>query len=116
MIALNEEIKKFIKNHAEEMCPRECCGFIVSDRKNFLKFIPAKNISDNNIEFCIDPNEFLEINNEYKIEYIYHSHADQKYENFSEEDIICAKNLNKNLILYITGTNIYKIYLYDTEE
>lgn len=114
MISLDKEIKNFIKNHAQEIYPRECCGFIVDDKKNSLKCLAMKNISNNDIEFYIDPKEFLEVSNEYKIKYIYHSHTDKKYEDFSDEDIICAKNLNKNLILYIMGTNIYKIYLYDS--
>lgn len=111
---LAEVTKKFIKAHAEKMAPKECCGFIVTDEFGNLKHIQADNISNNNLEFIIDPFYFLTIQSNYNINYIYHSHADPKYINFSETDMICSKNLMKDLILYVVGLNFFKIYNYNT--
>lgn len=113
---LLQTTKDFIKNHANKIYPKECCGFVVKDKLGNLDHIEAENISDNNIEFCIDPYYFLVIQDNYSIDYVYHSHPDKNYTDFSEADIICAKNLMKNLILYIVELNIFKIYDYRTGE
>jgi proteasome lid subunit RPN8/RPN11 len=107
---IDKKIKNFIKKHAKDQYPNECCGFIVEKDSKF-KCIVLDNISSNPQEnFEISSLDFLNIKNEYKkIYYIYHSHTNENI-NFSEKDKNCAENLNLPIIMYNLNYDILKIY------
>ena len=106
---LNKNVKDLIRDHALEVNPFECCGFIVDTSKG-LNCIKTKNFSKLDNCFEISPIEYLNIKNNYKINYIYHSHPNTKDENFSDLDIKMSKNLLIDLILYVIELDIFKIY------
>lgn len=106
---LDNYIKNFIKNHAIESIPYECCGFVIKTKEG-LDCIKSKNFSKLDNCFEISPIEYLNIKNNYSINYIYHSHPNTINEDFSEADLKMSNNLLINLILYIIDIDIFKIY------
>jgi hypothetical protein len=104
------KIINFIKKHASEECPKECCGFIV-EKDNDFYCIKSENIAKiPTRDFKIKASDFIDIKNNYNILYIYHSHCDKKYTEFSPKDIICSDAIGINYLLYINNADIYKIY------
>lgn len=96
---MKNNIKNFIKNHALETFPEECCGFIVRNKKK-IKCVKMNNIAKNKrFFFKISIIDFLNISDMYKILYIYHSHTIDNNQ-FSQIDIKCALYNNINMILY----------------
>jgi proteasome lid subunit RPN8/RPN11 len=96
---MKNTIKNFIKKHALEDFPNECCGFIVKDNKK-IKCIKTKNISkQKNYFFKVSIEDFLNIKDNYNILYIYHSHTIDNSE-FSGLDKSCAKHLMVDMVLY----------------
>lgn len=107
---IDKKIKNFIKKQSIKDYPKETCGFIVFDNKDFI-CIPTENTASNpNFFFKISPIEFLKIKKIYnKIYYIYHSHTNENCD-FSEMDEKCSENLNLPIILYNIQKNIFKIH------
>jgi proteasome lid subunit RPN8/RPN11 len=62
-----------IFTHVNASPAREICGLIVSARRK-LKYIPTRNIASLDGEFIIDPVEYAEIEDKYKIQAVVHSH------------------------------------------
>ena len=70
---ITEKILEQIKTHVNSSPAREICGLIVSHkRKNF--YVPCTNVSQGENEFVIDPVEFADISDKYKILAAVHSH------------------------------------------
>jgi proteasome lid subunit RPN8/RPN11 len=104
---MKNRIKNFIKNHAIETFPEECCGLIIKDKKE-VKCIKMKNIAkEKECFFKISVLDFLNISN--KILYIYHSHTIDNNE-FSPLDIKCSKYHNINMILYNIKQNKFNYF------
>lgn len=114
-MSINEDIKAFIKNHSTHEFPKECCGVVVNKLNNIF-CIPLINHSKNINNFTISPIDLLNIKSEYDILYIYHSHTDKNAVNFSNIDINCSKHLMHNLLLYIMGLDIFKVYHFKSGE
>lgn len=71
---INGYVKKKIEEWALKCYPEECCGVIVNNNGK-PKFIPAKNTSATPTQsFRIDAKEYSEIEEEYSIIAIVHSH------------------------------------------
>lgn len=68
---LSTKIKKAIMLHADECYPLECCGVIV-DRQ----YIPCRNISAQNDQFEIHPEDLSMIEDQGEIQAYVHSHPD----------------------------------------
>ncbi|MBN6517051.1 C40 family peptidase [Acinetobacter pittii] len=68
---LSAKIKKAIMVHADECYPLECCGVIV-DRQ----YIPCRNISAQNDQFEIHPEDLSTIEDQGGIQAYVHSHPD----------------------------------------
>jgi len=107
---INKKIKNFIRKESIKNAPNESCGFIVEDNYDFI-CIPCENIAKNKKEyFEIKSIDYLNTKNKYKkIHYIYHSHTNNNFD-FSEQDKLCAKNLNISIILYILKNNEFKMF------
>jgi len=104
------KIKKFIKNHALEEFPKECCGFIV-EKENDFYCIKSDNIAKiPTRDFKIKISDYLNIKNQYNILYIYHSHCDEKYTEFSGKDILSSDGIGINYLLHVVNTDIFKTY------
>lgn len=106
---IDNKIKKFIKKKSLEDSPNETCGFIVEENNEF-KCIPTTNIAKNKqINFEISGIDFLNIKSRYNIIAIYHSHTND-FEEFSEQDKICAEAMSCDLILYFIKDDAFKVY------
>ena len=104
------KITNLIKKHALEEFPNECCGFIV-EKDNIFDCIKSKNIAKiPTRDFKIKISDYLDIKNNYNILYIYHSHCDEKYKDFSGKDILASDGIGINYLLHIVNTDIFKIY------
>ncbi|MDP3322638.1 MAG: C40 family peptidase [Hydrogenophaga sp.] len=66
---LIDEIKAFVNASPA----REVCGLIVSYRRKHI-FMPCANVASQDNEFVIDPAEFAELSDQYKIICVVHSH------------------------------------------
>ena len=62
-----------IFDHAGQEAPRECCGLGISNGKN-QKYIPMKNLHEDNNNFEMDGQSFLYYQLNSNIKYIVHSH------------------------------------------
>lgn len=100
---LNDHFKEFIKKHALEVSPKECCGFILKNNET----LRCNNYSDNpNSKFVIDPMVVQKYRSE--IAAVYHSHYND--ENFSKSDIYISEKLNIPYVLYNCLSNSYAEY------
>lgn len=111
---ISTSLKNDISEYANKMAPRESCGFII-DEEHEYKLIKTENIAKEINMFEISPIDYLNINSNYNIKYIYHNHLDN-YFDFSEldkkiSDIICI-----DLLLYILKLDRFKIFRYKTRE
>jgi proteasome lid subunit RPN8/RPN11 len=68
-----EKLMPEILAHVNTSPTREICALIVSHRRK-LKYIPTRNVAGLDSEFTIDPLEYAEIEDKYKIQAVVHSH------------------------------------------
>jgi hypothetical protein len=96
------EIKSCSKNNLD----KETCGFVV-EKENDVLFIQVENKHpDARNFFLVSPKDYLNIKNNFKILYFFHSHVDNAF--FSELDIFHQKYHNMNMLLYNIETNQFK--------
>ena len=62
-----------IFSHAEQEAPREACGLVVGNENN-KKYVPCKNLQEDNDGFKIDPLAFMTYQLSSNILYVVHSH------------------------------------------
>jgi len=82
----SEKVINDIKTHVNGSPAREICGLIVTHRRANL-YIPCSNIAERQNDFCIDPIEFAEISDKYKIICAVHSHVNVNA-NPSQADLV----------------------------
>lgn len=75
----NDNLLKYVIQHAEECYPEEACGYIVNDKNGITKYIPCKNVAeDRENNFFIAPYETIEVSFEYSEPImVVHSHTDE---------------------------------------
>ena len=88
--ALNEMTKKQICDHALAQYPKESCGLIIN-LSGKPRFKPCKNISEDNRNFVLDPEDYVRCELEGDIIAVVHSHCDIS-PNPSQADLVgCEK-------------------------
>jgi len=102
---ISQQIKQKIKNHAQSVAPKECCGFVFE--KDIFE---CKNYSENpNHHFSISPREYLKASSLGDFKAVYHSHP-QGEAKFSPYDIHVSQNMNLNFILYHNSTDEFLFF------
>lgn len=105
----NKNISK-IKELAYQNPNIESCGLIIQN-KSIISIYPSTNISiEKDKFFTINPKDYLRASLLGNIIGIYHTHTKNGSFNFSETDIINAKNHNLIYILYCIKNNSFKVY------
>ena len=103
---INDKILAEIKNYSVANLHKEVCGFVVLEKDDLL-FIKTENRHpDEKNFFLISPKDYLNIKNNYKILYFFHSHIDNAF--FSELDILQQKYHNINMLLYDLKSEEFK--------
>lgn len=111
MMILSREIKSFIKTHAEETFPEECCGLIVRESDEKVSPIKCRNDSPDRLKFFrISPVDYLKAHRKGKVVASYHSHGGEGEDRFSEFDKQSSINLNLNYILYSVAKDCFLEY------
>lgn len=110
----NNYLKKIIKQHALEDAPRECCGFVVLDKKTQKpKLVKCENIARNPIEtFYINPEHYIKTKKEEVLLGIYHSHPTTT-KSFSIADERVAEYLNLTSYLYVAENDKLEVFVPD---
>lgn len=81
--------------HFEAEYPREACGLLLNS-----KFYPIKNIAKNEVDFILDPEEYLAfIKKHGKPDFIVHTHPDYGCEP-SQYDIDCCNAIGVPFVIY----------------
>lgn len=75
-----------IRSHAEKEFPRECCGVLII-RHGREKYIPCNNILPGNLDFAIDPEDYLRAEGQGQVIAIVHSHPNMTPEP-SQADLV----------------------------
>lgn len=102
-MTLSQDIKSFIKLHAKNEAPEECCGFILNDSTA----CKANNSSQNKSQrFSISAEDYLQAARLGKITAIYHSHPSTEA-TFSEYDKFNSINHNLIYVLYSLKDNSF---------
>ena len=107
---MKDDIKRFIRDHALEETPNECCGIVYQDKEtNTLNAIKCKNVAENKrMTFSIDPIGYLEADQLGEIIAFYHSHVNE--DEFSDFDIINSEHHEIKFIMYCLKTATFHEY------
>ena len=107
---MKDDIKRFIRDHALEETPNECCGIVYQDKEtNTLNAIKCKNVAENKrMTFSIDPIGYLEADELGEIIAFYHSHVNE--DEFSDFDIINSEHHEIKFIMYCLKTATFHEY------
>ncbi len=110
---INKAVKNYIKNHAVEENPNECCGLIYFDEKDELvKAQKVRNLaSDKKISFSIDPVGYYKVSTLGSVKAIYHSHSNGNTD-FSIKDKEDSIKHKINFVLYDLYSNTFKFFDY----
>ncbi len=73
MINLPDNILTEIYIHIEQSLPREACGLLVSVQGKY-KYFPCRNTAENNLDFILDPNDWVKAEDAGNIMAVVHSH------------------------------------------
>jgi proteasome lid subunit RPN8/RPN11 len=97
---MKDSIKKFIRSHAQEESPRECCGIVYQNKDNLrLEALRCKNTAENkHTMFAVDPKGYLEASRRGEIISFYHSHINSN--KFSDYDKIQSEHHEIKFIMY----------------
>lgn len=103
---INSKIISDIKSYSIKNSDTEVCGFVV-ENENDLMFVPVENKHpDKTNFFLISPKDYLNIKNNYKILYFFHSHLNNEF--FSQLDVLYQKYHNIDMLLYNIATDELK--------
>lgn len=106
---LEENIKSYIREHALEEDPKECCGVVII-KNTKQSAIKCKNIAENpKKSFSLRPSDYLKASRAGKILAIYHSHPNDN-NNFSPYDMSNSKIHNIPFILYCSPKNAFSTF------
>ncbi len=98
---LSVEIKNFIRAHAKETHPEECCGLVILDGAGAVEPIRCENSAHDKLNFFkISPQEYLKAYKRGKIIASYHSHGQDDSDKFSEFDKQASRAANLHYIMY----------------
>ena len=114
---LDKENREFIKNHALEDTPKECCGFLYSDEDTGLvKTKKARNIAkEKNISFSVDTLDYFKTSNLGQIKAIYHSHTNGNPD-FSLKDKEDSLKHKIDFVLYDLTSDTFKVFRHEHEK
>ena len=68
-------IKRAVEAHALKAYPKEACGLLVADGRR-QKYISCENTASNNNDFRIAPDRYAEVEDQYQVLAVIHSHID----------------------------------------
>lgn len=102
------EIIDSIREHAESVLPNECCGVIVQDSYG-VKYIACTNTSTDVNDFAISAEEYADIEDQYKISMIVHSHPNRSCEPSMADKVSCEESSLPWLIMSVPSGE-YSIY------
>lgn len=69
------DLRKEMINHAKDTHPKECCGFIITNKtRSRYGYLRCKNIASSNNQFVIDPKSYIKLKPSEDIFAIIHSH------------------------------------------
>lgn len=90
MIELTDQLLTKIRAHANECAPRESCGLIVM--QDVPTYIPCNNISPAIGDFRIQPSQYAEIEDQWPILAIVHSHPNASPEPSMADRVSCENS------------------------
>lgn len=108
MINLSKDLKRRIIKHSFRDLPKECCGFILENRRELQVFECLNSSASPEIFFSISPQDYAKANLLGKIIAVYHSHPKGGY--FSEYDKTNSINHNLPFILYCVKSNSFSFF------
>ena len=88
---MNEELKLQAIEHAKKEFPRESCGLVVRV-ENVDTFHPCKNIAEKDINFIIDPADYMKAEDSGKILSVFHSHCNIPATPSEADRVSCEKS------------------------
>lgn len=97
---MNNNIRKQIKAHAEDVFPREACGLIV-DIGGTMNYIACRNIAKDNETFILDPKDYLACEKIGTITALVHSHPNGT-EQPSQADLVSCEACGLPWHIYAT--------------
>lgn len=102
------QIYKDILRHAQECCPEESCGFIVSDESSRLRYEKVKNMSDNaESSFLISERDFEAFGD--SVKFVVHSHPSGN-EIPSEEDKVSSNRCGIPYVIISLPSKCVSVY------
>ena len=108
---INKYIKNYIKKHALEENPNECCGLIF-ESDGITKARRAKNTStDKKRSFAVDTVDYYKASLLGDVQAIYHSHSNGNPD-FSIKDKEDSLKHKINFVLYDIYSNAFKLFDY----
>ena len=108
---INKYIKNYIKKHALEENPNECCGLIF-ESDGIIKACRAKNTStDKKRSFAVDTVDYYKASLLGDVQAIYHSHSNGNPD-FSIKDKEDSLKHKINFVLYDIYSNTFKLFDY----
>jgi len=116
-LAVTHKVKAYLKQHAEEIYPNECCGFLYGQDGDFRKVELAIKVEnskegDRKKRFEISPTDYMKaekfaLENDTNLLGIYHSHPDHPAVP-SRHDFIQAVPYFSYVILSVRNGNLQK--------
>jgi proteasome lid subunit RPN8/RPN11 len=90
----NDNLLKYVIEHAKNEYPKECCGYIAADKDGEFRYIPCKNIAeDPEKDFRIDPVDYMNVVFEYSSPtMLVHSHPDGEAKPSGNDVVGCNSN------------------------
>lgn len=85
---MKTSVKKSIEKHAIKDYPRECCGVVIADG-NKQKYIPCRNISDNDLDFRLSAEDYANAEDAGQVLAIVHSHIDRNAQPSEADKVSC---------------------------
>ena len=107
---LTTKIKNFIKQHASQEKPNECCGLVVKQGSSFNSYKCRNDAPNPKVNFSINPIDYLKCSTRGQIVATYHSHNKNNY--FSLLDKESSYNHKINYIMYNVQSDSFQEYDY----
>jgi proteasome lid subunit RPN8/RPN11 len=106
---ISAEILEAVKSHANSSPKREVCGVVTSYRRR-NKYVPCRNVAENNEHFVIDPVDYAAAEDAGQIIAIVHSHVNVNPAP-SQADLIGIERTNLPWLIVNTPINSYTFTL-----
>lgn len=102
---MTEDNKKEILAHANETFPKECCGLLCVEKGKEV-YRRCKNLSKQNNQFILDPDDYLAAHNSGTILHVVHSHCNEPPKP-SQADLVACEASNLPWIIVSVPTNTW---------